>query len=262
MVGRLSRGGVVPIRRNLAANLRRLVSSHASVAAVCRGLNMNRTQFERYLQGKSVPNRATAKLICAYFRIDEDELYRAPEVAAPAHPTLLPIHQRLYENMVRGPAPAIAGGAYFTYFTVPDRPDLVMRSVTFVRREAELVTFKRVTRWADGYRQGRPRALGWHYGVAISRLNWIYFVGVNRRQTREPSLMTVQWAPFSDPVLVGKAFVLTGSGPACVSVIMRQAVGRISLRQMLGMCRPVSLDDPLLDQLVASLVREGQAIPA
>ena len=74
--------------------------------------------------------------------------------------------------------------------------------------------------------------------------------------------MTVQWAPFSDPVLVGNAFVLTGSGPACVSVIMRQAVGRISLRQMLGMCRPVSLDDPLLDQLVASLVREGQAIPA
>ena len=86
MVGRLSRGGVVPIRRNLAANLRRLASSHASVAAVCRGLNMNRTQFERYLQGKSVPNRATARLICGYFGIDEDELYRAPEAAGPAHP--------------------------------------------------------------------------------------------------------------------------------------------------------------------------------
>jgi len=44
--------------------------------------------------------------------------------------------------------------------------------------------------------------------------------------------------------------------------IMRQEVGRISLRQVLGMCRPVSLDDPLLDQIVVSLVREGQAIPA
>jgi hypothetical protein len=31
---------------------------------------------------------------------------------------------------------------------------------------------------------------------------------------------------------------------------------------VLGMCRPVSLDDPLLDQIVVSLVREGQAIPA
>ncbi|TGW07348.1 XRE family transcriptional regulator, partial [Mesorhizobium sp. M2D.F.Ca.ET.145.01.1.1] len=29
----------MPIRRNLAANLKRLVSGHASVSAVCRGLN-------------------------------------------------------------------------------------------------------------------------------------------------------------------------------------------------------------------------------
>ena len=56
-----------------------------------------------------MPNRATARLICAYFGIDEDELYRAPEAAAPGHPALSPIHQTLYENMVRGPAPALGG---------------------------------------------------------------------------------------------------------------------------------------------------------
>jgi len=250
----------VPIRKNLAANLRRLVSGHASVAAVCRGLNMNRTQFERYLQGQSVPNRATARLICAYFGIDEDELYRAREAPAP-NPALSPIHQALYENMVRGPAPALAGGTYFTYFAVPDRPDLLMRSVTFVRREAEQVTFRRVTRWAEGHRQGGARVPGWHYGVAIARLNWIYFAGINRRQTGEPSIVAVQWAPFSEPVLVGNAFVLTGSGPVCVKVIMRQEVGRIGLRRALQMSGVVSLDDPRLDQLVASLAREGQAIP-
>ncbi|MCA0045853.1 helix-turn-helix domain-containing protein [Mesorhizobium sp. B283B1A] len=246
----------MPIRKNLAANLRRLVSGHASVAAVCRGLNMNRSQFERYLQGKSVPNRATARLICDYFRIEEDELYRAPDVAAPGHPALPPLHQKLYENMVQGPSPAIAGGTYFTYFSVPDRPDLLMRSATFVRREAELVTFRRVTRWAEGHRQDGARAPGWHYGVAISRLNWIYLAGINRRQTGEPSIVAVQWAPFSEPVLVGNAFILTAAGPVCVPVIMRQQVGRISLRQALQMSRVVSLDDPGVDQLVVSLVRE------
>lgn len=218
---------------------------------------MNRTQFERYLQGKSVPNRATARLICDYFRIDEDELYRAPETAAPERPLLSPMHETLYENMVRGPNPAIAGGTYFTYFAVPGRPDLLMRSVTFIRRRADLVTFRRVTRWAEGNRQGGPRAPGWHYGVAISRLNWIYFAGINRRQTGEPSIVAVQWAPFSEPVLVGKAFVLTGAGPACIQVIMRQQVGRTSLRQAMTMCGVVSLDDPRLDQLVASIAREG-----
>ncbi|WP_246680506.1 hypothetical protein [Mesorhizobium sp. B2-4-13] len=68
--------------------------------------------------------------------------------------------------------------------------------------------------------------------------------------------MAVQWAPFSEPVLVGQAFVLTGAGPACLPVIMRQQVGRISLRHAMRMCGVVSLDDTRLDQLVASLARE------
>lgn len=167
------------------------------------------------------------------------------------------LRQTLYENMVRPPAPAIAGGTYFTYFSVPGRPDYLMRSVTFVRREAELVTFRRVTRWAPGDRQGGAKIPGNHYGVAISRLNWIHFNGVNRRQTGEASIMAVQWAPISEPVLVGSAFVLTGSGPACVSVIMRQDVTRISMRRALQMAHIVRLDEPNVDQLVASFAREA-----
>lgn len=247
----------MPIRENLAANLRRLVKRHASVSAVCRDLGVNRTQFERYLQGQAVPNKATARLICDYFQIDEDELYREPIAAAAKDSGQSSLRQTLYENMVRAPSPAIASGTYFTYFSIPDHPDLLMRSVTFVRRDAELVTFRRVTRWAPGHGQGGARAPGNHYGVAISRLNWIYFSGINRRQTSEPSIMAVQWAPFSEPVLIGKAFVLAGSGPACVSVIMRQDVTRISTRQAVQMSRVVRLDDPHVDQLVVSLVREA-----
>lgn len=76
-----------------------LRSAHRAGALDIAFKRMNRTQFERYLQGKSVPNRATARLICTYFRINEDDLYRAPEAPAPEHKALLPIHQTLYENM-------------------------------------------------------------------------------------------------------------------------------------------------------------------
>jgi transcriptional regulator with XRE-family HTH domain len=251
------RGDVVPIRENLAANLRRLIERHASVSAVCRELGINRTQFERYLQGKAVPNKATARLICNYFKIDENELYREPAAAAAKGDAHASLRQALYENMVRPPAPAIAGGTYFTYFSVPGSPELLMRSVTFVRREADLVTFRRVTRWAAGDGQGGARVPGNHYGVAISRSNWIYFSGINRRQTGEPSIMVVQWAPISEPVLVGSAIVLARSGPAVVSVIMRQDVTRISMRRALRMAHVVRLDDPGVDRLVVSLAREA-----
>lgn len=246
------------IRENLAANLRRLCKDHASVSAVCRELGINRTQFERYLQGQTVPNKATAKLICDYFRIDEAELYRDPGIPEPMAPGLPPISESLFKQMIRPPAPSIAGGTYFTYFSIPTRSDLLVRSVTFVRREAELVTFRRVTGWSERRGSIWARARGNHYGVAISRLNWIYFSGVNRRQTGEPSLISVQWAPISEPVLVGKAMLLTETGPAFVSVIMRQDMSGIRPRHAIRMAHVVKLDDPGIDPLVVSLARDGQ----
>jgi hypothetical protein len=69
--------------------------------------------------------------------------------------------------------------------------------------------------------------------------------------------MTVQWAPISEPVLIGRAIVLTGSGPAFVSAIMRQDVTRMSMRRAMQMAYIVRLDDPGVDQLVVSLAREA-----
>ncbi|MER9290094.1 helix-turn-helix transcriptional regulator [Mesorhizobium sp. M0518] len=245
------------IRENLAANLRRLCKDHASVSAVCRELHINRTQFERYLQGQTVPNKATAKLICDYFRIDEAELYQDPGAPEPAMRGLPPVSESLFNQMIRPPSPSIAGGTYFTYFSIPGRLDLLVRSVTFVRREAELVTFRRVTGWSERRGSTWARARGNHYGVAISRLNWIYFSGINRRQTGEPSLISVQWAPISEPVLMGKAMLLTESGPAFVSVIMRRDIANIHPRDAISMAHVISLDDPGIDQLVVSLTRDG-----
>ncbi|WP_421915681.1 XRE family transcriptional regulator [Mesorhizobium sp.] len=247
----------MPIRENIAANLRRLCKDHASVSAVCRELRINRTQFERYLQGQTVPNKATAKLICDYFRIDEAELYQDPGGPEAGVPGLPPASESLFAQLIRPPSPSIAGGTYFTYFSIPDRPDLLVRAVTFVRRDAELVTFRRVTGWSERRGSTWARARGNHYGVAIARLNWIYFSGVNRRQTGEPSLISVQWAPISEPVLIGKAMLLTESGPAFVSVIMRQEVANIGAREAIRMAHVVRLDDPGVDQLVVSLTRDG-----
>ncbi|MER9951553.1 helix-turn-helix transcriptional regulator [Mesorhizobium sp. M0047] len=245
------------IRENLAANLRRLCKDHASVSAVCRELGINRTQFERYLQGQTVPNKATAALICDYFRINEPELYRDPGVAEPSVRGLPQVSEGLFNQMIRPPSPSIAGGTYFTYFSIPARPDHLMRSVTFVRRQAELVTFRSVTGWSERQGSTSARARGNHYGVAISRLNWIYFSGINRRQTGEPSLISVQWAPIFEPVLIGKAMLLTEAGPAFVSVIMRRDTANIRSRDAIRMAHVIRLDDPGVDQLVVSLTQDG-----
>ncbi|WP_435053023.1 hypothetical protein [Mesorhizobium australicum] len=63
----------MPIRRNLAANPRRLVSGHASVSAVCRGLGMNRLQFERYLQVGRISLRQAMRM-CGVVSLDDTRL--------------------------------------------------------------------------------------------------------------------------------------------------------------------------------------------
>ncbi|TGV74039.1 XRE family transcriptional regulator, partial [Mesorhizobium sp. M2D.F.Ca.ET.145.01.1.1] len=92
---------------------------HASVSAVCRELGINRTQFERYLQGQTVPNKATAKLICDYFRIDEAELYRDPGTPEPTAPRLPPRSDSPFTQIIRPPAPSLAGGTSLPYFSIP-----------------------------------------------------------------------------------------------------------------------------------------------
>jgi transcriptional regulator with XRE-family HTH domain len=51
-------------------NLRELSKSYRSVSALCRDLGVNRTQFNRYLSGESLPRPEVLQQICAFFDVD------------------------------------------------------------------------------------------------------------------------------------------------------------------------------------------------
>src|SRR6056297_545020 len=58
------------IRGMFGRNLRVLVSSYRSVAALCREIGVNRTQFNRYLSGESFPRPDVLHRICQFFDVD------------------------------------------------------------------------------------------------------------------------------------------------------------------------------------------------
>ncbi|NEX63883.1 helix-turn-helix domain-containing protein [Noviherbaspirillum galbum] len=68
-------GRVHPGQREFAANLRTLCSYYRSVADVCRKLNLNRAQFNRYLNGTSKPSSHTLERICDFFGVEAAEIY-------------------------------------------------------------------------------------------------------------------------------------------------------------------------------------------
>ena len=58
------------IRAIFGENLKKLCAATRSIAALCRELQINRTQFNRYLSGESFPRPDVLAKICAHFDID------------------------------------------------------------------------------------------------------------------------------------------------------------------------------------------------
>ncbi len=59
---------------HLAENLRFLCGHYSSISEVCRRLDINRQQFNRYLAGKTYPSYRNLKSICDFFGVDREEI--------------------------------------------------------------------------------------------------------------------------------------------------------------------------------------------
>lgn len=77
------------LRGIFGENLRRLSAEHSSVAALCRDLGINRTQFNRYLAGESFPRPDVLHQICQFFDVDARVLLEPVETLSATAAELL-----------------------------------------------------------------------------------------------------------------------------------------------------------------------------
>lgn len=79
----------VAIRALFGRNLRLLGEQYPSVSEICRQLNVNRAQYNRYLNGESYPRPDMLARICAFFGTDARILTEPLENLAPKEVDLL-----------------------------------------------------------------------------------------------------------------------------------------------------------------------------
>lgn len=65
---------------DFAKNLRAMTEKKGSIAQVCRGLVMNRQQFNKYLSGTSFPGPQTLEKLAHYFGVDQHAMFDHGEV--------------------------------------------------------------------------------------------------------------------------------------------------------------------------------------
>lgn len=82
------------IRNFFGANLRQLTERAGSVSETCRRLGINRTQFNRYLNGEAFPRPDVLARICTYFDVDANIMIRPlSEVSLSLNPLLASLHR-------------------------------------------------------------------------------------------------------------------------------------------------------------------------
>lgn len=247
------------LRLNMAKNLRRLTSRIGSANYVCRELDINRQQFEKYLKGRSLPSAATLKRICSYFKVSEEELFAAsaePDIEEPQAQDSPGPCETVLQPLFSEPPPSIKPGIYYLWMTVPTRPNEVVCAPLFVDRNDDRMTFRRITGSAEPRERLWFHRVGDHKGVIVERLNWLLLVAVNQRGNHEPSMIRLKAVPLSSVVLGGHATILTPTGISFSAACMRPAPAGTSFRQALRQSRQFDRNDTSIDPVTRMVLEQ------
>ncbi|KIC41381.1 hypothetical protein RA27_08890 [Ruegeria sp. ANG-R] len=131
--------------RDLPENLRLLCSYHQSIAEVCRRLGVNRSQFNRYLNGQTLPSLRLMRKMCDFFGIEEAELLM-PHGQFKELIRLKPqgVGVEIDKNIVMTKAEQVIqasrskldtyAGYYFTYYNSMSNPGKILKGLSKIYR--------------------------------------------------------------------------------------------------------------------------------
>ncbi len=127
--------------QNFAKNLRTICNRYRSVAHVCRSLEMNRQQFNKYLSGKIYPAKYNLNRICQFFNLSEEQINLSPDafqlaVADDVQHDVAPARSEIEKviNMLPEFNEVLARyeGYYYSHFHALGFPGYLVRSLVYI----------------------------------------------------------------------------------------------------------------------------------
>lgn len=154
--------GVKPVAQSVHAsqvefceNLRFACGYYRSVAEVCRKLEINRAQFNRYLNGTTTPSSFILQKICDFFGLEPTEIYlqrdqfrKLIEVRQEQKPTYAPYveHVERLQELSQGKFDRYLG-YYFEYYNSMTVYGRVIRGLVRIVKEGNGVYYERFERF-------------------------------------------------------------------------------------------------------------------
>jgi len=150
---------------NFATNLKLLCGFYRSISEVCRRIDVNRSQFNKYLSGNTRPSLYTMRKIAAFFGVEDYELQLPPRQFA----TILELrpvrveseNKNSFEKHVRNLQHFSSReiqkyqGYYFEYYMSLTYPGHILRSLVHLHCDDSIGYYKRIERLSPVHRGER-----------------------------------------------------------------------------------------------------------
>tara|TARA_R110002167_G_scaffold23131_6_gene82449 strand:- start:1011 stop:1838 length:828 start_codon:yes stop_codon:yes gene_type:complete len=239
-------------KQHLADNLRLLCSYKKSISEVCRELEINRQQFNKYLSAKTAPSGNNLRLICDYFGVEEYEILMPHDEFEPiirARPVTntesSPVHRPEFEfldQLIQHSSGDLSKyeGSYYIYYYSTSFPTRVLKGYGVIYEEEGRHFFKWIERLS--LKEGGDHD-GFIYklkGMVLGLGNRIFCSGYEQILKNEMVHLTL-FPTYKNKVSQLSGLMLGVSGtdsrePVCQRIILSYLGKQVSHRQALKRC--------------------------
>lgn len=250
------------MNEDFTKNLRLLCSYYPSIAEVCRKLQINRPQFNKYLSGNTLPSRHIQRQICDFFGVEDHEIFLPHSQfaqiirvrpAAADRPMKRP-YVRDIDALQRQSAGHLAKylGYYFEYHNSMSYPGYIIRSMLHIGQEGEGVYYRRAERMRFPDRSERYKAK--YLGGVLFLRERIFLVGYETLTQAEVT-QTILFPTYRNRVsyLSGLKLGVSASDrrePLCMRVVMESLGPTISIKSALRLCGLFGPNSPEIDPAI------------
>ncbi len=193
------------LQANVQRNLSTLVESCRSVADMCRKVDVNRQQFNKYLVGQHVPSQKILQKIGRYFMMEAEDLFRPPaefKKFYEGYENELPTGLRASEQfnhflpLAKQSADVLEDylGVYYRYHNSSIYKGRILRSVTCLYRADSMVQYVTVERFPLRDGSGKIGYSFTYHGFCLLLGDRLFMVDFEGKQRNEMtfSILTPQ----------------------------------------------------------------------
>ncbi|MFZ4831826.1 helix-turn-helix transcriptional regulator [Rouxiella sp. Mn2063] len=190
------------LKDNIKNNLNILLGSCKSTADMCRKVDINRQQFNKYLSGQHIPSKNTLSKIARYFNLDVDDLFRTPaefKKNFESYDNEIPLHLRqssIFSNIVLQSKLTASHlkdylGVYYRYHFSSIYKGKVLKSLTYIFMRNDIVEYVTIERFPL---MGENNKTGYTFrynGICILMGDRMFMIDTEQKQNNEMTFTTL-----------------------------------------------------------------------